>query len=51
MTYSCADPDVCVCRGGGGGGGAGGQDPRGKLQTVGSLSNAGPDPLDNHKAT
>ena len=36
---------------GGGGGGAGGPDLPEKSQNIGFLSNTGPDPLKNHKAT
>ena len=41
-----ADPGVL-----GGGGGGRGPDPSGKLQSYKFLSNTGPDPLENHKAT
>ena len=36
---------------GGGGGGAGGLDPPENHQNIGFLSNKGPNPLKNHKAT
>ena len=38
-------------RGGGGGGGGGGRDPPENHKKIGFLSNTGPDPLKNHKAT
>ena len=43
MIFPCADPE-------GGGGGAGGPDPL-KIKNIGFLSNTGPDPLKNYKAT
>ena len=41
---TCADPE-------GGGGGQGVRTPPEKSQKIGFLSNTGPDPLKNHKAT
>ena len=44
MHSSCADPD-------GGGGGRGSRPPLKNHKNIGFLSNTGPDPLTNHKAT
>ena len=42
---------MCGSRGGGGGGGRGSGPPLKNHKNIGFLSNTGPDPLKNHKAT
>ena len=46
-----ARPEHMLGSRGGGGGGAGGPDPLKITKNIGFLSNTGPDPLKNHKAT
>ena len=53
LVYYCLiyTPKCSVMCGSRGGGGTGGLDPPEKSQNIGFLSNTGPDPLKNHKAT